>query len=142
MTQDEKKKSNNGTKHKRTGIPHLGTKYPALDPKKSIRNRQKLVDYDYLHKLSPDELQWLNDFTEEYTHNGTRKKNNILKGKKEKKDAYDRNNARNRDLHNIIEMYPGLNKVDLSRYEDLDILTEDDIIDLIDLARRLAKGEG
>lgn len=89
-------------------------------------------------------MQYLNDFTEEYTNAGfksKRKKNRILKNKADKKEAVDRNNARNRDIQNIIEMYPGLNKVDLSQYENLDILTEDDIIALIDLARRLEKGE-
>ena len=93
-----------------------------------------------MDKLSPTELQWYNDFIEEYLHAGfksKRNKNNILKGKGEKKAAEDRNNARNRDLQHIIEMYPGLGSIDVSKFEDLDVITEDDIIELIDLLREL-----
>jgi hypothetical protein len=125
------------------------SKYPALNPKKNLLNRQKQLDYDYLDKLSPEEKQWLNDFTEEWLHTGfksKRKKKNILKKKSDKKDAFDRNNARNRDIQNLIEMYPGLNKnLTLEKYEDLDVVTEDDIIELLDLLKELdqqGQGEG
>lgn len=141
---NEKRKFKNGTTNKKTGTKPSVTGYPALNPKKNIRNRQSLIDYDYLEKLTTEELQWLNDFTEEYTNAGfksKRKKNRILKKKSDIKASVDRNNARNRDLQNVIEMFPGLNKVDLSRYEDLAVLTEDDIIALIDLARQIEKGE-
>lgn len=72
-------------------------KYPAFHPELNPRIRYELVDYDYLDKLSEEEKQWLHDFTQEYTHanfnhNGKRKH----KTKKQKKDCYDRNNARNR----------------------------------------------
>lgn len=141
---NEKNKSKSGTNVKKTGTKVSVTDYPALNPKKNIRNRQALIDYDYLHKLSPEELQYLNDFTEEHVNAGfksKRKKKNILKKKSDIKEARDRNNARNRDLYNIVQMFPGLNKVDLTQYETLDVLTEDDIIALIDLARRLEKVE-
>jgi hypothetical protein len=59
------------------------------------------LDYDYLHKLSEEELAWLNKFTEEYVHanlNTEKPKSNLHRTKSMRKDCYDRNNARNRDV--------------------------------------------
>jgi hypothetical protein len=75
-------------------------KYPALRPELNPRTRYELLDYDYLDKLNQDEMQWLQDFTEEYVHaNFNHPGRRIHKGRKHaqyKKDCYDRNNARNR----------------------------------------------
>lgn len=72
-------------------------RYPALRPELNPRTRYELLDYDYLDKLDESEMQWLQDFTEEYTHaNFNHPGRRIHKGKKYKKDCYDRNNARNR----------------------------------------------
>lgn len=74
-------------------------KYPALDPTYNLKTRVPLIDYDYLDKLSDKEKEWLNSFTEEYTNaNFNHKGKKIQKRKKHTKDAYDRNNARNRDI--------------------------------------------
>lgn len=55
------------------------------------------MDYDYLDKLSDKELEWLNNFTEEYVHaNLTHKGKKLHKTKKLRLDCYNRNNARNR----------------------------------------------
>jgi hypothetical protein len=59
------------------------------------------LDYDYLHKLSASELEWLNKFTEEYTHaniDTDKPRSNLHRTKAMRKDCYDRNNARNRDV--------------------------------------------
>lgn len=59
------------------------------------------MDYDYLHKLSEEELAWLNKFTEEYVHanlDTTKPRSNLHRTKKLRKECYDRNNARNRDV--------------------------------------------
>lgn len=59
------------------------------------------MDYDYLHKLSDKELEWLNKFTEEYVHanlDTERPRKNLHNTKAMRKDCYDRNNARNRDV--------------------------------------------
>lgn len=54
---------------------------------------------DYVDKLSDKDKQWLNTFTEEYTNaNFNHGKKVLHKTKAQKKDCYDRNNARNRDI--------------------------------------------
>lgn len=76
-------------------------KYPALDPRMNLKSRHEVLDYDYLHKLSPDELAFLNKFTEEYTNanlNTEKPRRNLHKTAKMRKDCYDRNNSRNRDV--------------------------------------------
>lgn len=77
------------------------SKYPALDPSLNLRSRTELLDYDYLHKLSEKELEWLNKFTDEYVNaniNTERPKKNLHRNKSLRKDCYDRNNSRNRDV--------------------------------------------
>lgn len=71
-------------------------KYPALRQDLNLKTRFDLVDYDYLDKLNDKELEWLNKFTEEYTHTDFRHTKPIMKTKKERREAYARNNARNR----------------------------------------------
>lgn len=74
-------------------------KYPALDPAYNLKTRTQLIDYDYTDQLSEKDKEWLNAFTEEYTNaNFAHKGKKIQKKKKHKKDSYDRNNARNRDI--------------------------------------------
>lgn len=84
---------------KKTRRDHI--KYKNLDKSVNLKTRQDLIDYDYLDKLSPKELEWLDKFTGEYagaaldTENPRR---NLHKTKRLRKDCYDRNNARNRDV--------------------------------------------
>lgn len=74
-------------------------KYAALDPLFNLKIRQHLIDYDYVDKLTDEEKDWLNRFTEEYAGaNMNHKGKKIHKTKKLVKDCYDRNNARNRDI--------------------------------------------
>lgn len=59
------------------------------------------MDYDYLHKLDEKELEWLNKFTEEYVNaniDTEKPRKNLHKNKSLRKDCYDRNNSRNRDV--------------------------------------------
>jgi hypothetical protein len=77
------------------------SKYPALDPSLNLKSRTELLDYDYLNKLSDEELNWLNKFTEEYVHanlDTAKPRNNLHRTKSLRKECYDRNNARNRDV--------------------------------------------
>jgi len=76
-------------------------KYPALNPALNLKSRTELLDYEYLDKLSEQELEWLNKFTEEYVHANLdtgRPRKNLHRTKAMRKDCYDRNNARNRDV--------------------------------------------
>jgi hypothetical protein len=43
-------------------------KYPALNPLYNLKSRIDLIDYDYVSKLSPEEREYLNSFTEEYVN--------------------------------------------------------------------------
>lgn len=92
-------------------------KYPALNPALNLKTRSKLIDYDYISKLSEEDKAFLNTFTEEYTNAGfsKNKKKHLHKSKRLKKDCYDRNNSRNRD---ILTKAEAMGKVTL--WEDVD----------------------
>lgn len=99
-----KKTKRNSKKTKRSYIKKTKrsqSKYPALDKSVNLRTRIHLIDYDYLDKLSPEEKQWLNKFTDEYVNGNFNRENtrsNLQKGRAPIKDSDDRNNARNRDV--------------------------------------------
>lgn len=75
-------------------------RWAALDPKFNLKSRQELIDFDYVDKLNDKEKDWLARFSEEYINASFDKnpRKNIQKSKKSRKEAYDRNNARNRDI--------------------------------------------
>jgi hypothetical protein len=77
------------------------SKFRGLRPELNLKTRfEEIADMaSYAHKLNEEELDWLNRFSEEYVssnfnHNG----NLISRTKKWRKECYDRNNARNRDI--------------------------------------------
>lgn len=74
-------------------------KYPALEPRLNLKTRTDLIDFDYVEKLNDKEKAWLNSFCEEY-HNANMKHpgKKIHKTKKQQRDCYTMNNARNRDI--------------------------------------------
>jgi len=77
------------------------TKHPALKPELNLKSRYELIDYDYIKKLSEEEKDWLNKFTEEYVNasiNTEDLSKNLHNTEELKKDCYKRNNARNRDI--------------------------------------------
>jgi len=79
-------------------------KYPALKPQYNSRTRQEYIDYDYVNTLSDKDKQYLNDFTEEWLGgNFNHETSNLQKTKKQRKDCYDRNNARNRCIYTIAK---------------------------------------
>lgn len=74
-------------------------KYPALDPQYNLKTRADLIDQDYVDKLSESDKDWLNRFNEEYVnanfkHSGKK----LHKSDTLKRDCYNRNNHRNRDI--------------------------------------------
>lgn len=75
-------------------------KYPALLPEYNLKTRFDEIDYDYIHKLSNEEKEWLNRFTEEYINAEFRHSGEKLHNTAElKKSCYDKNNARNRCIY-------------------------------------------
>lgn len=95
------KKTKNQKRRKRNKTRRDKANFPDLDPKYNLRSRLDLLDQDYLDKLTPKELQWLNQFNKEYISASLNKENprkNLHKNKKLRKDCYDRNNSRNRDI--------------------------------------------
>jgi hypothetical protein len=88
---------------------HLVTK--STDPKDIPRGLKKksqrraarpFVDFDYLDKLSPEELAWLEKYVQEeyrayFKNDGT---DFAAPRSPERKRCYDDNNARNRDIWN------------------------------------------
>lgn len=81
-------------------------KYPALRPELNLKTRYELIDYDYVNNLAEEDKKWLNKFTEEYVNASLNSKEldkNFHNTDKLKKDCYNRNNARNRDILTIIK---------------------------------------
>lgn len=104
-------------------------KYPALDPDLNLKTRHDLIDYDYIDELSEKEKEWLNSFTEEYTNaRFTHKGKKIQKAKKHKKDSYDRNNARNRDILTRVKASGRLKDIETIKEEDLTINPEEQLM--------------
>lgn len=127
-------------------------KYPALDPEFNLKMRKDLIDYDYLNKLNPAELKWLNSFTEEYTnadfnHKDTRVHDKIIKvkhikyKKKDKNvdvyksDSYKRNNDRNNDIYTRMSASGKLVDLD-SASNSRDNSFEDRLIEKLDAKNR------
>ena len=86
------------------------SKYPALNPRLNGRIRQSTLDQDYLDKLTDKQKQWLNDFVEE-TNNASPGKR-FYKTKAQKREIYNQNNARQRDITSIKVATGGLDQWD------------------------------
>lgn len=127
---------------------------PDLDPRFNLKSRLDLLDQDYLNKLSPKELKWLNQFNREYVNaslNQDNPKKNLHKNKKLRKDCYDRNNARNRDVltrakasKQLTDYEQLVEEPGLTDYEDelIKELDKKDVREAIDwLANELDKDE-
>lgn len=70
---------------------------PAANHKK-VRD---FIDFDYLDKLSPAELDWLNKFsTEFYSANFNNDESDLHQTVIKRRQLYNSNNARNRDAYN------------------------------------------
>lgn len=116
------------------------SKFPALNPRLNIRIRQEEIDFDYLDKLTPIELDWLNRFMEEYNnasfnHNGEL----IDKSDSGRKSCYDKNNSRNRDIYSdakkrgyVVDMDQGFLERYIEKKQRTDISEEDLWIEKLD----------
>lgn len=114
-------------KKKKSKSRRKNVKYPALDPIYNLKTRQEHYEdvFNYADKLNEEEKDYLNRFMEEYVnadfqHEGKRvhpkrikkTKYKTRRGKKTidkyKKDAEDRNNARNRCLLTTARAFGGV----------------------------------
>lgn len=103
------------------------TKFPGLDPAVNLKTRIDQLDMDYINKLSEKDKKWLNKFCNEYVHASLDSKNlkkNLHNTKELKKDCYDRNNARNRDVYTKAKA-----SGNLAYSEDVNIAVETDNIE-------------
>lgn len=74
----------------------------GLQPKSFAKNKQWMVDQDYTKQLSKEEAEWLNRFNQEYYRNTFESSEKDLHNTPElKKQCYNNENARNRDLYGI-----------------------------------------
>lgn len=71
--------------------------------------RQEYMDYDYVEKLSPEDKQWLADFTDEYYNASVGKQsdkgknNRFMKSKQSVKECQTNNNKRNNDVYGKLK---------------------------------------
>ena len=72
--------------------------FAALDISRNPRSRWEYMDQDYIDKLSPEDKDWLNKFQEEWLHACFKKEDNLHTTDEQKREIYNRNNARNRDV--------------------------------------------
>lgn len=131
-------------KKTKTGLTRKRTKYPGLDKKVHPKVRQDYLDIDYADKLSDKEKEWLSNFNEEYVGASfTHKGKSLHRTKKARKDCYDRNNARNRDVFALAKAngrLEGINELtgEYNKAVDLNPNTvEDAVIEVIDFKKSL-----
>lgn len=75
------------------------SKFSALKKEYTLKTRLELLDYDYVDKLSDKDKQWLANFTDEYLHvNFNHSGKKFYKSKTKKREIYNQNNSRNRDI--------------------------------------------
>lgn len=139
-------------KKKKTRSKRSRTKYPSLKKELNLKNRQELIDYDYINKLNDEEKAWLDKFTDEYvnasftkTKGGAYSSKNLHKKASQRREAYQRNNKRNVDTFTATKTTGMLKdaKSLIATLQDKSVRTasevEDTIITLLDKKNRLKK---
>ena len=119
----------------------------TLQKKSTKLIRQEYLDYDYLDKLSQEELEWLADFNAEYLNANVGKQSEAKKNRFHTtpelvKDCTDRNNHRNACIYGRAKAHNNLIELDI--YEQIEETensgnTEDCLIELLDYTKKLKK---
>lgn len=116
--------------------PSTVKKRYSLSPKKNRKVLRDLIDYDYLDKLSPDNLDYLEQFSKEtytasFDHKNTGfKRRKPLNNREQQKILYKENNRRNQD---ILAIKKGSNMIDeIKDYQQVEENREDKLIALLD----------
>jgi hypothetical protein len=71
----------------------------GLSPYTTRKHAKEFVDFDYLAKLTPRELDWLDKFSREYYQTAFKNTHRDLHNSQtERRELYNTNNARRRDV--------------------------------------------
>lgn len=97
----------------------------------SIKIRQEYMDYDYLEKLSLEELRFLANFNLGYYQGSVPDEEPLINSK----EAYNRNNEKNADISGKYRVYQPPDQQII--YQD----QEDTVIEIIEKSTRLNKNK-
>lgn len=75
----------------------------SLNPHAMRKPVRDYVDFDYLHKLSDKEAEWLNRFSNEFYHGFYSASGDNIHSPEQRKELYARNNRHNRDIFGIFD---------------------------------------
>ncbi len=122
-------------------------RFPGLVKEVNPKTRWEYLDQDYANQLSDKDKEYLSNFNEEYlSGNFNHKGKKLHRTKKEKRDCYNRNNARNRDLYTINRTRGWIADAEIAneaveRSQNKDASSQEDtLIELIDLKDKLKNG--
>lgn len=111
-------------------------RFDSLNPTKAPKVRKELLDADYLDKLSPEELKWYAQFTDEWTAGAVHKTKDgkvragYLHNTQElAKSVYDANNKRNNDVLGVSKANNLLRHIDMKPSTEDEGNEVDDIYD-------------
>lgn len=111
-------------------------KFPTLKPNANRKNLREYLDADYINQLSEKEKVFLDKFNREYYTADFRHEKPLHK-KRQRKEIYRNNNKRNADTTSYLGSYNQLKEV--KETDSVCNSTEDSLIDLIDLKKKLTK---
>jgi len=122
-------------------------KYPGLVKGVNSKLRHEYMDEDYIDKLNDEEKQWLSNFNEEWLSGNFSHKGEIFhKTVQEKRDCYNRNNARNRDIQaiakatgRIVDYESAREMLEGLKYNNYTYSFEDFMVEYLDRKRLVTK---
>jgi hypothetical protein len=83
------------------------TKRYGLQPDRAPKKSREMIDFDYLDKLSDEELDWLDKFSREYYNDAFTHADPLHeKGSEERRKRHRTNNERRRDIWNNLQRAP------------------------------------
>lgn len=107
-------------------------KHYGISGRTQKKIRKELFDQDYIDKLSPKELDWLDKFNREFNQADFKSPGRPLhRTKADRKICTDRNNARNRCQYSRAKARDGLENMD-EAFNKKVYNPEDQLVELID----------
>jgi hypothetical protein len=146
-TKKVRKNSKGGTKRK-------ADKFAGLNPRMHPMARREYLDGDYYDKLNDKEKAFMSKFIDEYyggslanKEDKAGRRKDLHKSDKRRKECYDRNNARNRDMYILATTKGKMDKLMTDEKYDSQVETpcsdaskhEDTINELIDIKDSLKR---